>query len=75
MRKLVHVSLLVVDHPADMKSYPDERFASKPPSQDLLAFRDIYPPSKATDHRGRDMLSVLRARDRNIPPGFIAILC
>src|SRR5262249_5663061 len=37
---LDRLQLVVVDHPADMRVYPDERFSeASPPTQDLLAFR------------------------------------
>lgn len=68
------VQLLVVDHPAGVQVYPDERFTSDPrgPSQDLLAFRtdrQIF-PARATDQRGRDVTATLRHRDRATVDGF-----
>lgn len=63
---LDRLQLLVLDHPKEMRVYPDERFSSgPPPSQDLLAFRDEIYPAKATDHRGRDVTATLRQWDRD----------
>jgi tetratricopeptide (TPR) repeat protein len=63
--------LLAVDHPADVRVYPDERFTSgPPPSQDLLIFRDEIFPERARDHRGRDVTETLRRWDRDTVDGF-----
>lgn len=69
---LDRLQLVVLDHPADVRVYPDERFATATPAptQDLLAFRqDIFPLS-ARDHRGRDVTRTLRHRDRNMVDDF-----
>jgi cytochrome c-type biogenesis protein CcmH/NrfG len=65
---LDRLQLVVVDHPAGMEVYPDERFVADPrgPSQDLLAYekaRRVFPVA-ARDHRGRDLTQTLRHRDR-----------
>jgi hypothetical protein len=63
---LDRLQLIVLDHPPDVRVYPDERFVSTgpPASQDLLAFRrEIYPVT-ARDHRSRDVTQTLRHRDR-----------
>jgi len=57
----------VIDHPADVSVFPDERFATagQQPTQERLFFRDserIF-PTKATDHRGLDVTATLRERD------------
>jgi hypothetical protein len=66
------LELSVIDHPADVKVFPDERFVTlgAPPSQDLLAFREEIYPVKAVDHRGRDVTAKLRAVDRDTVDGF-----
>jgi hypothetical protein len=65
---LDRLQLLVLDHPAGVRVYPDERFVADPrgPSQDLLAFEDARTvfPVRAVDHRGRDVTTALRHRDR-----------
>ncbi len=71
---LDQLQLVVVDHPADVGVYPDERFvlAGPPPSQDLLSFQrkqSVF-PVKAVDHRGRDVTRVLQKRDRHTVDGF-----
>lgn len=67
-----HLQLDVVDHPAGVSVFPDERFATSdpPPTQELLAFRDRRFPRKATDHRGRDVTKLVLDRDRRAPEGF-----
>jgi tetratricopeptide (TPR) repeat protein len=57
----------VIDHPADVSVFPDERFATSDPqpSQERLYFRDserIF-ATKVTDHKGRDVTAALRERD------------
>jgi Flp pilus assembly protein TadD len=65
--------LVAVDHPADVRVYPDERFTAPapPPSQDLLAFREEIFPVGARDHRGRDVTATLRQWDRDTADGFL----
>jgi hypothetical protein len=71
---LDRLQLLVIDHPAEMRVYPDERFLADPrtPLQDLLAFASAQQvfPREARDHRGRDMTQVLRDWDRITADGF-----
>lgn len=69
---LDHCDLLVVDHPADVTVFPDERFAGEPPFPDgrLLAYRDEILPVAARDESGRDVLDRVRAIDRRYPDGF-----
>lgn len=77
---LDRLQLLVLDHPADVRVYPDERFISEElPSPlgregrvrgDLLAFRDEIFPVKARDHRGRDVTKVLALWDRDTVNDF-----
>ncbi len=65
------LQLAVIDHPAGVRVYPDERFSTgSPPSQDLIAFdREIHPVA-ARDHRGRDVTETLRQWDRLTVDGF-----
>ncbi|HYT92945.1 MAG TPA: VCBS repeat-containing protein, partial [Gemmataceae bacterium] len=71
---LDHLQLIVVDHPDEVRAYPDERLTATgpPPSQKLLAFRsgDEVFPVKAVDHHGRDVTRTLRYWDRDTVAGF-----
>jgi len=65
-----HVSLVVVDHPADTDIYVDERFAVPPPT---LAVHPTAPPrpvARAWDDHGRDVTDVVRGRDERYLDGF-----
>jgi tetratricopeptide (TPR) repeat protein len=63
---LDHLQLVVVDHPPDVRVYPEERFVTTgpPPSQQLVAFGKEIFPAAARDHRGRDVTDTLRHWDR-----------
>jgi FG-GAP-like repeat/Tetratricopeptide repeat len=68
MNEILYLDALrldAVDHPAGVEVYPDERFATAEPkpTQQLLAFRTWFAPAKASDHRGRDLMEVLKHRD------------
>src|SRR5438552_387003 len=69
---LDRLQLLVLDHPNEVRVYPDERFstAGTSPSQDLLALRDEILPVRAHDHRGRDVTRTLQAWDRQTVDSF-----
>jgi Tfp pilus assembly protein PilF len=69
---LDRLQLVVLDHPAGVRVYPDERFhAGGPaPTQELLAFRDEIFPVKAADHRGRDVTAKLARWDRDTVDDF-----
>jgi hypothetical protein len=59
-----HVSLLVVDHPADTEMFVDERFQpSQPPALVPRAMRLLGPVAHAHDEGGRDVTDVVAARD------------
>ncbi len=60
------VDLLVVDHPADVSVYPDERFTGEKPfaDGDLIAHREEILPVAARDGRGRDVLGLIERTDR-----------
>jgi hypothetical protein len=71
---LDRLRLVVVDHPPDVRSYPDERFQSesRPATQDLLVFsssKQVFAES-AGDHRGRDLTKTLAQWDRQTAEGF-----
>ena len=69
---LDRLQLLVIDHPAGVSVYPDERFAisGPPPSQELLVFKERTFPVRARDHRGTDVTELVRTRDRRAVDGF-----
>jgi hypothetical protein len=69
---LDRLQLVVLDHPADVQVYPDERLATTEPAptQELLAFRELVFPVRATDQQGRDVTQTLRHRDRRTVDGF-----
>ncbi len=60
---LDRLRLLALDHPADVRVYPDEGMTSPPRPFRLVAVRDPR-PTRATDHRGRDVTSRLASTDR-----------
>jgi hypothetical protein len=67
-----HCDLQVVDHPADVTVFPDERFAGERPFPDgrLLAYRREILPVAARDGRGADVLDRVVAIDRRYPDSF-----
>jgi hypothetical protein len=69
---LDHLRLDVIDHPLKTAVFPDERFAfgTPEPTQKLLAFATRYAPKAAVDHTGRDVLPLIRERDRRAVDGF-----
>ncbi|HEY1187189.1 MAG TPA: FG-GAP-like repeat-containing protein [Gemmata sp.] len=69
---LDHLRLAVLDHPADLSVFPDERFvfSGPEPTQKLLAFRTRYLPKSATDHHGRDVTQRVLERDRRAADTF-----
>jgi hypothetical protein len=69
---LDHLQLAVVDHPAGSTVFPDERFvfSGPQPTQKLLAFAKQFRPTKATDHKGRDVTERVTKRDRKAVDGF-----
>ncbi|HZM96374.1 MAG TPA: FG-GAP-like repeat-containing protein [Vicinamibacterales bacterium] len=59
-----HVSLLVVDHPADTEMFVDERFQpAERPALAPRAMRLLGPVARARDESGRDVTDVIAARD------------
>lgn len=58
-----HVSLLVVDHPADDEVFVDERFAREAPALAVHAVTHVHQVAHAWDQSGRDVTDVVAARD------------
>jgi hypothetical protein len=59
-----HVSLLVVDHPADTEMFVDERFLpSAPPALTPRAMRVLGPVTNARDGHGREVTEAIDRRD------------
>jgi hypothetical protein len=69
---LDRLELAVLDHPGDVRVFPDERLATAAPAptQELLAFRAEIFPVRASDYRGRDMTQTLKKWDRETVDGF-----
>ncbi len=72
MTYLDSATLEVIDHPAALAVYPDERFDPETPhpSGDRFVFRDRMFPRAACDESGRDVLEILREWDRSTVDGF-----
>jgi len=60
---LDQVSVLAIDHPADLEVYPNEYFASNPPYPEfkVVVSRDARPPAGAWDEHGHNVLPDLLA--------------
>jgi tetratricopeptide (TPR) repeat protein len=69
---LDRLQLVVLDHPADVRVFPDERFpcSGPPPSPTLFAFRGEIFPQKARDHHGHDVTATLAKWDRDTVDDF-----
>ena len=68
---LDQVRLLAVDHPAELELFTDEKFVGPPyPELRLWGVGERLRPIAARDHRGRDVLDRVRARDGAWPDGF-----
>jgi tetratricopeptide (TPR) repeat protein len=60
-----HVSLLVVDHPANTDVFVDERFSpAHPPSLAVNVMGAVTPISRAWDDHGKDVTDLVTRRDR-----------
>jgi tetratricopeptide (TPR) repeat protein len=59
-----HVSLLVIDHPADTEVFVDERFSpAHPPSLDVNVMGAVTPVARAWDDQGKDVTDLITRRD------------
>lgn len=58
-----HIALLVVDHPAEMEIYVDERFAVPPPALMVYPTAPQRPVARAWDDQGREVTDLVRTRD------------
>jgi tetratricopeptide (TPR) repeat protein len=59
-----HVSLLVVDHPADTEVFVDERFSpAHPPSLAVNVMSSVTPVARAWDDQGKDVTDLVTRRD------------
>jgi tetratricopeptide (TPR) repeat protein len=69
---LDQITLDVIDRPADVEAFPDERFApgSNRPTGELLAWRDVVRPQTATDLKGNDVVDKLLAFDNKCVDTF-----
>ena len=65
-------ALLVVDHPADVEVFPNERLMPGPPypERELYAVQSSRPPVRARDHHGVDVTELVRTKDRRYPDAF-----
>ena len=64
--------LLVVDRPAAIEVYPDERLMPGPPFPGfkIITAADARLPRSAVDQQGKDILPLIASKDRVYPDGF-----
>jgi tetratricopeptide (TPR) repeat protein len=64
--------LLAVDHPSDVRIFPNERLMPTPPfpAFHLYQTKDSKPPVKAIDDHGSDILAAISTIDRKYPDAF-----
>jgi Flp pilus assembly protein TadD len=69
---LDHVRLIAIDHPGDVEVFPNERFASGPPfpKYQVIASTDAHLPAGAWDDQNRNILPLLKERDRKYVTSF-----
>jgi Tfp pilus assembly protein PilF len=58
-----HVSLLAVDHPAEVEVFVDERFSVPPPAPAVIVTAPVQPFAAVRDDGGRDVSGVAQSRD------------
>ncbi len=66
------VRLHVVDHPADIEVYPNERLMPGPPYPEhkLYAVKGSRPPVAAYDDKGNAIIDLIERADRRYPDSF-----
>jgi Flp pilus assembly protein TadD len=69
---LDHVRLIAIDHPANVEVFPNERFASGPPfpKYKVIASTEAHAPAGAWDDQNRNILPLLKERDRKYVTNF-----
>jgi Flp pilus assembly protein TadD len=69
---LDQVRLIAIDHPAEVEVFPNERFASGPPfpKYKVIASADAHAPAGAWDDQNRNILPLLKERDRKYVTNF-----
>jgi len=68
---LDEIRLAAVDHPADVEILTNDKFKGPPfPELRLYGASERIRPVAATDHRGRDVLERVLAKDETYPDGF-----
>jgi hypothetical protein len=69
---LDRVRLIAIDHPAEVEVYPDARFASGPPfpKYKVIASSEAHAPAGAWDDHNRNILPLLKERDRKYVTNF-----
>lgn len=65
-----HVSLMVVDHPAETEVWVDERFAFPPPDPTIHATGKLTPVRKVVDDLGRDVTDFVLEKDERYLASF-----
>jgi Tfp pilus assembly protein PilF len=58
-----HVSLMAVDHPADVEVFVDERFSSEAPSLDVHPVKHVRSVAGAWDDTGREVTDLVGRHD------------
>lgn len=65
------VELIAIDHPEEVEIFTNDKFKAPPfPEFRLFGVTERRYPASARDHRGRDVLERILARDRRYADGF-----